>query len=551
MPARRPGRLRCRAGWCQALAWVVVPSFRTRAARALVLVLVLVLAVRWLVSWRRSARSVSSWASARSARPRPASGRACRAWIWAAWLAVRASRSRAQRAACALSAAACSRAAWPAAVILTAVSRRSWSSTAVRRAAVSPASRAAAWAAVLSSRAAAVTAAASARRRPASALARPARPLPGGIRSLQPGLLHACAAPAGAGWLNPAGTGGSVLAVAVSGVVVVVNAFSFRLFSSALIRCEMKISHRGRGRPALSPRLPLRAGFGLGGGDRLPADGVLAEGLAGQLDPAGAAGQAVQGGAGDGRVAGGLVPHRGRQLAGDGGGAQPGPVLDDFQQVGGLVGGEGAEQQVAGDQDADAGPGGQQPGQPPVAPGDRQLAGHPRGPLVKGGVAVADGGVGQGAGQERLAGAGGPGDHDGAGLPGPVRGGEAEQLAAVQAAGAAEVDVLDGGGEAQPGGFEAAGDAAAGPVGQLAVDEQAESFLEAQPGVAGLGLLLGQAGGHGVQPQRLQPVDGGVVEHDRVVLSTGSSPGRGGCRGPGAERSPGSCRAAAGGPARC
>src|SRR6266851_3115002 len=76
MPARRPGRLRCRAGWCQALAWVVVPSFRTRAARALALALVLVLAVRWLVSWRRSARSVSSWASARSARPRSASVRA-------------------------------------------------------------------------------------------------------------------------------------------------------------------------------------------------------------------------------------------------------------------------------------------------------------------------------------------------------------------------------------------------------------------------------------------------------------------------------------------
>jgi len=79
----------------------------------------------------------------------------------------------------------------------------------------------------------------------------------------------------------------------------------------------------------------------------------------------------------------------------------------------------------------------------------------------------------------------------------------------------AEVDVLDGGGTAQPRGFEAADDAAAGPVGELAVDEQAEALVEAQPGVAGLGLLVGQAGGHGVQPQLFEAVDGGVAEHDR------------------------------------
>jgi len=70
--------------------------------------------------------------------------------------------------------------------------------------------------------------------------------------------------------------------------------------------------------------------------------------------------------------------------------------------------------------------------------------------------------------------------------------GEAEDLGAVQAAGVAEVDVLDGRGEPQPGGLEAALDAAAGPVGQLAVDEQAEAFVEAESGVAGLLVLLGE-----------------------------------------------------------
>ena len=89
-------------------------------------------------------------------------------------------------------------------------------------------------------------------------------------------------------------------------------------------------------------------------------------------------------------------------------------------------------------------------------------------------------------------------------------------MGAVQAAGVAEVDVLDGGRGPQPGGLEAALDAAAGPVGELAVDEQAEAFVEAEPGVAGLGLLVGEGGGHGVQPQGFQPVDGGAVEHGGV-----------------------------------
>jgi len=100
----------------------------------------------------------------------------------------------------------------------------------------------------------------------------------------------------------------------------------------------------------------------------------------------------------------------------------------------------------------------------------------------------------------------------------PVRLGQVQDAGAVQAAGVAEVDVLDGRGEPQPGGLEAALDAAAGPVGQLAVDEQAEAFVEAEPGVAGLLVLLGEGGGHGVQPHCLQPVDGGGGEHDRLVL---------------------------------
>ncbi len=88
-----------------------------------------------------------------------------------------------------------------------------------------------------------------------------------------------------------------------------------------------------------------------------------------------------------------------------------------------------------------------------VGAGDGQGVEHPRRPQVEGGVAVPDGGVGQGAGQVGLPGAGGAGDDHGAVVPGPVRLGQGEDLGPVQAAGMTEVEVLDSGRGAQPGGF--------------------------------------------------------------------------------------------------
>ena len=95
----------------------------------------------------------------------------------------------------------------------------------------------------------------------------------------------------------------------------------------------------------------------------------------------------------------------------------------------------------------------------------------------------------------------------------PVRLGEGEDLGAVQAAGVAEVDVLDGGRGAELGCFQAAFQPPVVPFGELAVDEQAEALLEAEPGVGGLLVLVGQGGGHGVEPQGLQSLDGGVQQH--------------------------------------
>ncbi len=91
--------------------------------------------------------------------------------------------------------------------------------------------------------------------------------------------------------------------------------------------------------------------------------------------------------------------------------------------------------------------------------------------------------------------------------------GQAEQHRAIEAAPAAEVDVFDHGVAAQLGRLEIAGQAPPLPLGELAVDEQPEALLEAEPLVGGRGGLFGHAGGHGRQLEGVEALNGLVVEH--------------------------------------
>ena len=90
-------------------------------------------------------------------------------------------------------------------------------------------------------------------------------------------------------------------------------------------------------------------------------------------------------------------------------------------------------------------------GEAAVGAGDGEVVEQARAAQVEGGVAAADGGVGQGASQEGLAQPGGADDDHAVVGVDPVRLGEGEDLGALQAAVAAEVEVFDGGGEAQLG----------------------------------------------------------------------------------------------------
>jgi hypothetical protein len=69
-------------------------------------------------------------------------------------------------------------------------------------------------------------------------------------------------------------------------------------------------------------------------GGRLP----FAQGLASEFEAMQVLSDSVHHSVGDGRFSERLVPVGDRQLTGEDGGAQPGPVFDDLQSVGGLIG---------------------------------------------------------------------------------------------------------------------------------------------------------------------------------------------------------------------
>ena len=151
----------------------------------------------------------------------------------------------------------------------------------------------------------------------------------------------------------------------------------------------------------------------------------------------------------------------------------------------------------------------------PVGVGDGEFLQQPRQALIARRVALPTGGIGQGARQVGLADPGGAGDQHRLVAPDPVTGEQAPKHGAVQAAGVTVVDVLGHRGLLEPGAAQPAAGLALVARGDLAVDQEAEAFLEGQ----GLGLrqvgLLGERLGHAEEAQLDQPVMGRMIEHGR------------------------------------
>ena len=123
--------------------------------------------------------------------------------------------------------------------------------------------------------------------------------------------------------------------------------------------------------------------------------------------------------------------------------------------------------------------------------GEGQLVEEPRGAAVDRPVAAPEGVLGEGAGEEGLAGAGGAGDGDVLVLGDPAAGGELADQRLVDLSPRIVVEVLEARArELEVGLLDVALHAGVLAAHPLGVDEEAEALVEAEAGVVGLRLLV-------------------------------------------------------------
>jgi antirestriction protein ArdC len=260
-----------------------------------------------------------------------------------------------------------------------------------------------------------------------------------------------------------------------------------------------------------------------GGRKCLLLDGFLrqwglefAQGFPDQGERMGVMDQAVEDGVGQGGMAQGLVPVRHRQLTGDHGRAGLIAVIEQVQQVAPPFVVEQSQAPVVEDEHLDLGEGGHEFEVAPVDPGAGQFVEQARQALIQGGVAVPAGGIGQGARQIGFAHAARTGDEYVLMGADPIAGEQPPHCGAVQAARVAVVDVLGHGGLLEAGLPQSVANLPVLPLGDLAVDPQAQALLEGQGlEVRGPG-LFGQGLDHPEQTQVGQPLVGGMIEQGRA-----------------------------------
>ena len=209
-----------------------------------------------------------------------------------------------------------------------------------------------------------------------------------------------------------------------------------------------------------------------------------------------------------------VVPLGRWKLAGDDRGAAAIPVLEDLEQVAALLVLRRGQAPVVEQEDVHPRELAEEPAIGPVSARQAEVIEQAGGPAVVGAVAAAAGLVGEGTGDEALAGAGGAGDEDLLVLVDPAAGGELADHGLVELAAGRVVDGLEAGVRQLELGFlEGAGQALVLPGQPLGVDEQAEAFIEAEGGQLGVLLLLGPGLGHGRQLEGVQLVEGRGGEH--------------------------------------
>jgi hypothetical protein len=223
--------------------------------------------------------------------------------------------------------------------------------------------------------------------------------------------------------------------------------------------------------------------------------------------------QAIQDGIGQGRISDLGVPFIHRQLSGNESGTKAVPIFEEFQKVPALFVSQVRYAPVVQGNQIDFGQGGQELRITPIAFGDLKVLEKTGETEIANRVALTTGFVGQGTGQEGFTASGRPGDEDIMVLSHPVTGSQLGEQGFIQAAGVAEVDILQGRLLAQSGLLETGFQAAVFPVGHFPVDEQTQAFFEAEGVHIEELLLVFEGPGHTSKPQGLEFFECGMNQH--------------------------------------
>jgi hypothetical protein len=173
---------------------------------------------------------------------------------------------------------------------------------------------------------------------------------------------------------------------------------------------------------------------------------VFAQALAGKLDPVSVVNEAVEDGVGECWIADHVMPAIDRHLAGDERRRVIEAILDDFEQVAGLLRGEGFRPPIIQDEQFDPAEAFEQLAISPVATRQGESTKEAWNTLVKDGDILPAGLLAESAGKPAFAGATRSCDDEASPLADPVAGGELEEQRAVETARGAIIDVFDAGG---------------------------------------------------------------------------------------------------------
>src|SRR3989304_516594 len=213
---------------------------------------------------------------------------------------------------------------------------------------------------------------------------------------------------------------------------------------------------------------------------------------------------------GEGRVADVLVPVLDRELAGEERGSGADAIVQQFEQIGAFARSDGGDRKVIDHHEVHLGDGGQALAEAAIGVTEAQFIEQARGAQVERGQALAASLMGQCAAQKRLATAGCTVDEKILVLTDPVAGTQARQLRPVKTAASAEIEVFKGSALLELCELQQTREPPVLAVGDLALDQQAEAIFEGQALGAGLGHLLAQRGGHTVELQLVQCIEGGL-----------------------------------------